>query len=277
MHHIFVIIVFCSCFITNIAFTVEGDIKGSQDHPLVSRMPGYIINEYDVKDFDSIDMSAYISGPEGKWDGKRTKIGHVARPGGKPISMAQLTRNYLGAFTKIGAKVLFEDGRSLLARIEKGQAKTYVSMAAYNEGNSYELVIVETKALEQEVVADASALLQGIATAGKVAVYGIFFDTNKAVVKPESTPTLEQIVKLLKQNPTLQLYVVGHTDATGLVQANLKLSSDRAAAVVAALVAHGVSASRLSPTGVGPYCPESSNRTEEGRAKNRRVELVERL
>ena len=80
---------------------------------------------------------------------------------------------------------------------------------------------------------------------------------------------------MLKQNAALKLFVVGHTDSDGKLEANMKLSSDRAASVVKALIENGIQAARLKSSGVGPYCPVESNRTEEGKAKNRRVELVE--
>jgi len=190
--------------------------------------------------------------------------------------MSQIAKNHENALKKIGGKILSSDGRVVLARVEKAGAKTWVQASAFNDGAGYELVIVESKAMEQEIVADAAALKAGLAAEGRVAVYGIHFDTNKATGKPESAPALEQITRLLQQDPKLQVFVVGHTDGVGTLEANLKLSSERAAAVVAALVSRGVGAARLKPTGVGPYSPVASNRTEEGRAKNRRVELVDR-
>jgi len=253
----------------------EKDVAGSKDHPLVTRIPGSYIGQYDQKDFDSVDMSAYLSGADAKWDGRTTRIQYLMPEGGKRLTMVQIERNYEAALKKAGAKVLSSDDRVVLARLEKGP--TWVQVAAFNEGAEYQVVIVEAKAMEQEVVADAAALKKGLAAEGKVAVYGIFFDTGKAVVKPESGPTLEQIVKLLKQDLKLQLFVVGHTDGTGGLDSNVKLSNDRAAAVVKELVARGVEAARLKPAGVGPWCPIASNRTDEGKAKNRRVELVDRL
>ena len=95
-------------------------------------------------------------------------------------------------------------------------------------------------------------------------------------MKPESTPALTEVAKLLQQTPALTLFVVGHTDMVGDHASNMRLSQDRAKAVVAALTGRfGVAASRLKPIGSGPYAPVASNATEEGRAKNRRVELVD--
>lgn len=253
----------------------EQDIKGGQDHPLLSRMPGFYLANYEMKDFDSYE-SPYLTGPEARWEGKTTRLGYYIKTGAKPVSMIQIVRNYENAIRQIGGRILYSDARILDGKVQKSGATTYVALAAFNDGRNYELVIVETKAMEQEVTADAAALSQSIAATGKAAVYGIYFDTGKAVIKPESNPTLNEITKLLKSSSQLQLYVVGHTDSVGTLETNLKLSADRAEAVVKALIERGISAARLKSVGVGPYAPAASNRTDDGKAKNRRVELVER-
>jgi OmpA-OmpF porin, OOP family len=126
------------------------------------------------------------------------------------------------------------------------------------------------------VTVKAEDMAQQIASSGGVALYGIYFDFNKAEIKPESTPTIEQIAKLLKGNPDLKLLVVGHTDNVGGFSSNMELSQRRAAAVVNELVTkYQVAKSRLTPVGVSFASPVASNKTEEGRAKNRRVQLVE--
>lgn len=130
--------------------------------------------------------------------------------------------------------------------------------------------------MAQEVVADAKAMLADIQTKGSASVYGIYFDFNKADIKPESEPAIKEIAKLLHENKTLKLYVVGHTDNVGSLDYNLKLSKARADAVVKELVTkYKISPERLKAYGVGSLAPVATNRTEEGRAKNRRVELVE--
>jgi OmpA-OmpF porin, OOP family len=137
--------------------------------------------------------------------------------------------------------------------------------------------IIQSKKREQKmVVIQAEEMAGEISTTGSIALYGIFFDFNKADIKPESEPTLEQIAKLLKENPGMNLMVVGHTDNVGTFGFNMDLSQRRAKSVVNALVLqHGIAANRLAPVGVSFACPIASNRTDEGRAKNRRVELVE--
>lgn len=137
--------------------------------------------------------------------------------------------------------------------------------------------IVEGKGREQKMVSVSSGeMAQAISSGGRVALYGIYFDFNKADVKTESDPTLEQVAKLLKENASLKLLVVGHTDNVGSFPSNMDLSQRRAAAVVSALgTRFGVAKDRLTPLGVSYASPVASNKAEEGRAKNRRVELVE--
>jgi outer membrane protein OmpA-like peptidoglycan-associated protein len=128
--------------------------------------------------------------------------------------------------------------------------------------------------MQQEVTADAASLASEIEKSGHVAVYGIHFDTGKAAILPDSEDTLQQIVQLLKDNGDLKLRIEGYTDNVGQATANQALSEKRAQAVVAWLVAHDVASARLSAKGFGPANPVGDNTTEDGRAKNRRVELV---
>jgi OmpA-OmpF porin, OOP family len=252
----------------------EADVKGSADHPLFTRMPGYYISAYEVKDFDKF-TSPYASGKDLEWEGKVTNLEYYITTGAKQPSMLQIARNYENAVRKIGGKILATDSRVVEGKIEKNGAVTYVHVESFNEGRNYTVLIVEKGMMKQDVVADAAALGASIAATGKAAVYGIYFDTGKSVVRPESGPSLDEITKLLKLNGALVLFVVGHTDNVGGLESNLKLSADRAGAVVKALVERGIASSRLKGAGVGPYAPVASNRTDEGRGLNRRVELVE--
>lgn len=138
--------------------------------------------------------------------------------------------------------------------------------------------IVEAKAMEGGKVSanlNAADMAKGIAADGKVAVYGVFFDTDKTDVKPESKDALAEMAKLLQQDAKLKLYVVGHTDSQGALAHNLELSQKRAESVIRVLAAeYKVDAKRLSAKGVASYSPAASNDAETGREKNRRVELV---
>ena len=135
--------------------------------------------------------------------------------------------------------------------------------------------IVEPKAMEGgKVTVDAGALKKGLEAEGKVALYGLTFDTGKATIKPESAAQLDAMASVLKANAALKVYIVGHTDNQGALDANLALSKARAQAVVDALAASGVDARRLSAAGVANWAPVASNANEAGRARNRRVEMV---
>ena len=138
------------------------------------------------------------------------------------------------------------------------------------------LDIVETAPMEKKMVTvNADAMAKSIADQGTIALYGIYFDTGKADLKPESRPTLDEIAKLLQADQGLRLYVVGHTDSVGGFDYNMDLSRRRAQAVAQELAgAHGVPRDRLQSAGVGFLAPVATNENEEGRALNRRVELV---
>jgi outer membrane protein OmpA-like peptidoglycan-associated protein len=136
--------------------------------------------------------------------------------------------------------------------------------------------LIETKAVGDRMVAvNAEQMASEIVKSGRVALYGIYFDFNKADLKPESAATLEEIAKYLKANESVKLLVAGHTDNVGAFESNRDLSQRRAKAVVAVLSEkYGIAAARLIPFGVSFAAPVASNETEDGRAKNRRVELV---
>jgi OOP family OmpA-OmpF porin len=152
----------------------------------------------------------------------------------------------------------------LQGRVQKGRALA-------------QLVVVVPQQMEKKMTfVNADEMKEALNDSGKVALYGLYFDTDKDVVKTESQPTLEEIAKLLKSDPSLRLRVVGHTDDQGKADYNLDLSRRRAASVVRELTARmGIAASRLDAFGCGLYSPVAPNGSEEGRAKNRRVELVE--
>jgi outer membrane protein OmpA-like peptidoglycan-associated protein len=178
------------------------------------------------------------------------------------------------------------DQRYLAARLARPEgdvyASVYVATETFNhfpETKDHALVlldVIETVPMESEMVTvDAAAMARDIANTGHVAVYGILFDTDKSDIKPESEPTLREVAELLNQDAALKVYVVGHTDNVGGFDYNMDLSQRRAAAVVGYLTGeHGIQAARLAAAGVGMLAPVASNDTDEGRAKNRRVELV---
>jgi len=207
--------------------------------------------------------------------------------------------NYLAAFSEMNIKTnrshyIFyaanaRDTKVLTARKQRPEGDVYVALIAVEwgkddatfkakRGTYLALDLIEVQPMTQNMVTvKADEMAKSIASSGRVALYGILFDTNKADIKPESQPALEEIAKLLHADPTLNLHVVGHTDNVGSYDANLGLSKRRADAVVAALTAsYGINAGRLTAGGVANLAPVAVNTTEDGRAKNRRVELVPR-
>lgn len=253
----------------------QADASGCKDHSLFpSRMPDYRIEACKVEDFGRYEFYA-VKGPKTPAEGRFTFItyAYTGAKGAEPSGLA-VVRNYENAMTSVGGAVLqsdpnrwingkiTKDGLEAWAQVEKGNGKIW-------------LRIIEKKAMEQHITADAAALGNDIRSTGHVAVYGINFDTAKSTIKPESAQAIAEIGKLLKADPGLKVFVVGHTDNVGSVDSNMKLSQERAEAVLQSLVKdHGIGADRLRAAGCGTFSPVATNDTDEGRAKNRRVELV---
>jgi len=287
-----------------LAAWAQKDIAGSKDHPLIARYPGSFIVEYDQKTFDEYEL------PVGKsvetkdgWkmttqhiEGKITLL-HYQYPEGR--SHLEVYRNYQSALQKAGFEEVFKcvdrdgcgDGNLkklgywggwnnhyLLTKLSRSEGDVYaaVNWAEGGDNRDFFLGVFEIKPMEGGLITvDAAALGNDITRTGHSAVYGIYFDTGKADVKPESDAALKEIAKLLQQNAALKLHVVGHTDNVGQLGSNMDLSHRRADAVVQVLTTkYSIAAPRLDAQGVGPLAPVASNDNEGGRAKNRRVELV---
>ena len=248
------------------------DDPGCKDHPLLSRMPNFYIDSCEKKDFDQYTF-ADSQGKEVPVEGTYHFIKYVLNKGAKAPSEIQIVRNCANAIQKSGGMTVFEARYQTYLKVEKGGAITWVHVKAYDSGEAYNLVIVEKKAMVQEVT--AGDMLAALNKQGFVALY-INFDTDKATIKPESKPIIDQIVKLLKDNPVLKVGIEGHTDSTGTPARNKTLSQQRAESVVSALVKAGIDAKRLTAAGWGQDKPIADNKTEEGKAKNRRVEIVKK-
>jgi OOP family OmpA-OmpF porin len=258
----------------------QDDVAGSKDYPGISRMPGYFIYDYHESPFDAYEFTVLEAGKEKKQavEGRRLNLRYNLKDGAAVPSALQIVRNYENAARTAGGKILFDNREATTFRLSKSGAEVWADVSVSNEasGTFIAMVIVEKQAMQQEVTVDAEAMARDLGETGRVAIYGILFDTGKADLKPDSAPALAEIAKLLKASPALKVYIVGHTDMTADLATNVKLSQARAQSVVTALVGqHGIAATRLLPFGAGPYAPVASNKNEEGRAKNRRVELVE--
>lgn len=299
---------FMTVIFVSLGFTTgyaQEDVEDSEDHPMISRYEGSYIKAYEQVDYDRAKF------PSGRDDdelqtttleGKLTKILYVVPEG---ISVLQVQRNYQLALQDAGFEILYEydekkldsdyitgmekdasyygkEGSYLLARKSHEEGDIYVSVATsesrYHDGLDNHLRVLEEKPMSTgkvEVEVSAEAMAKDIDEKGSVRIYGIHFDTDKATIKKKSESTLAEIASLLEQKPELNLGVVGHTDATGSEEHNMDLSKRRADAVVEFLTSkYNISADRLKSRGVGPWAPMASNEDNDGRARNRRVELV---
>lgn len=276
-----------------------------EDHPLVSRYPDSKLVKHETEDFGKYTL---ITGLDVKpmtfatqpLEGELTRIVYDNPP---ERSTLEIFRNYQQALAKAGATVLFQceedacgpayarnkwsqtnglfaasdgDPRYLAATIASGERRAWIALMVGKRRT--QLDVVEAAPMDQGLVAvDPAKLAADIAQTGTVRIYGILFDVDKADIRPESKPALDAIAAMLRAQPKLALFVVGHTDATGALQHNLDLSRARARAVVGALTRdYAIAAPRLDPHGVGPLAPVATNTTDEGRQQNRRVELVAR-
>lgn len=172
-----------------------------------------------------------------------------------------------------GLRYTSPDQRYVAARSERNGKIVYV--AALVAKLRHQVEVVEVAEMERGLVT-AKALGDGLLLEGRAVLDGLYFDTDKATLTAQSTPALAVIARFLQDRPNLKVYIVGHTDSTGGFDHNMQLSKNRAAAVVDALARdHGVDRRRLAAHGVGPLSPSRSNKGDEGRAGNRRVEMVE--
>jgi OOP family OmpA-OmpF porin len=295
----------------------QGDIEGSKDHPQISRFTGTAIVQYNYAKFGELTIplsNKPESPPAERVEGELTTILYQI-PG--TASSHEVFRSYQQELGRAGFKTLYsctgsaqcgsdwpgyiqdtyplsnrgsafamglsdyESQRYLAAARQSPEGDTYVMLYAWEfpQGSKYAMLnVVEREPLREGLVTiSAEQMAKDILATGHVPIYGVYFDFDKADIKPESQAALQEMAKLLAQDANLSVYIVGHTDNVGTLAHNLDLSQRRADAVVKALVGqHGVAAKRLTGRGVGPVAPVASNRSEEGRAKNRRVELVER-
>lgn len=243
-------------------------------------------------------------------EGKVTKISYYLP---EDRSTLEVFRNYEDALKAAGFEILFtcanndcggrdfnhkvveyksgfgdnySDQRYLAAKITRDEGDVYVSLYTVkntsgggpDKNHIYtEVDVIELAPMQEAMVTvDANAMAEEIFETGSISIYGILFDFDKADIKSESAATIKEIATLLNNNPDLKLFIVGHTDNKGSLDYNTNLSQKRAEAVVAILVSeHSIESSRITPKGLAFLAPVASNSTEEGRAKNRRVELVE--
>ncbi len=277
-NYVFIFVfLFSACFIT----LAQQDAEGCKDHPLFNRLTNFYIVSCS-QNYNELQLRMSGSKTETK-EGNLFSIDYAFNfdAGQKELSPFQVIKNYENAVTKNGGKMLYKNTNVQDADIEATfylptKEKDYwVKLASFGgTANSVEhffLYVLEMEPMKQEI--QASEMMEALNKEGFIALY-INFETGKSDIKPESQPIVDQIVELLNQNPTLKISINGHTDNVGSVKSNQILSENRAKSVMNALIAKGIVKSRLSFKGYGDSKPIADNNTDEGRAKNRRVEIV---
>jgi len=254
-----------------------------KDTPWFSGMPNFIIYDAEDVEFDSYN---FFNGKNCTTvEGKKFKRTYALKEDAQKSSVIQISRNYANAIRNMGGTVIFEGApqdadcadrnglQMVIGKVVKDGNEMWVEVSPGLDGNDYYLTIVVKELMKQVVT--ANDMFDALNRDGHVTLY-INFDTGKSIIRDESKPVIDQIVQMMKSNPDLKIGVEGHTDNVGTPASNKTLSEARAKSVVSAIVARGVSADRLSPAGFGQDKPIADNNTEEGRAKNRRVELVKK-
>ena len=262
--------------LTPVLSFAEPDADGCKNHGLFTRMKNYYIlgceKKYDqalILLDEEVDSAKNL-----KPEGDRTVISYqYGEFSGIAPNYLQIRRNYQNAAKALKAKILVDRARYTAMQIDKNGARIYVGIELFNDGRNISLTILEQKAMEQEIT--ANDMWQTLQKDGFVALY-INFDTNKATIKPESTGIIDQIVELMKSQSNLKISIEGHTDSQGSPAVNKTLSLNRAKSVIKAISVGGINQSRMIAVGWGQEKPVADNRTEEGRAKNRRVEIVKK-
>lgn len=241
------------------------------DYRLVGHMPGYTPGTPDKKNFDQYSFPT--TGDDAKIRGRLYIVDYEepSKKPARPVTMKEILENYRQALHDLNAEMLRDagpDAENLSARLDDHGQMVYLFIQPTR------VTAVEEKPFQVSIQPPtADVMRETLDKQGHIALY-VNFDFAKATLKPDAVPVIAQIVDLMKRNPDLKVSIEGHTDAIGGHDYNMKLSADRAASVVAAVVASGIDGARLTSAGYGPDKPIATNDTDEGRAKNRRVELV---
>ncbi len=248
------------------------DAEGCKDHPLLSRMPDYVISEC-TQNYSQLDFYNSTGGDE-KYEGQLSYSWYIfnTESGHTEPSYFQIIKNYANAIIKIGGKKIYEDNNIGCYELKKNGKEYKIKVSCTNSSDIL-LYVLEMESMKQEIT--ANEMLEALNKDGYIAL-NILFETGKSTIQKESLPIIDKIYELLKSNLTLKISIEGHTDNVGDAASNKKLSNDRAKAVMDALVAKGISIARLSFVGWGQDKPVADNRSEAGRAQNRRVEIVKK-
>lgn len=298
-----VIIALLSFVSYSVSFAQESDAEGCKEHQLFNRMPNHYLFSCEQLDFGSMKFPVGKPDPNNDnqikqetVEGKIMVFNYYLKEGATPPSGLQIMRNFQNASKQNGGIILGEyqgwcagtyeynssninDGTipfgngctnwGTTIKFSKENNEIWVYVQVSDEG--YDMVIAEKELMKQNI--QANEMFDTLNKDGFIALY-INFETGKSNIKPESVPIVNQIVEMLQQNPELKISIEGHTDNTGNAASNQTLSENRAKSVMDAIAAKGINKNRISSKGWGQTKPIADNKTEDGKAKNRRVEIV---
>jgi OOP family OmpA-OmpF porin len=250
----------------------QEDAEGCKEHPLLTRMPGYYISEC-TQNYNQLDFYN-DKGEDVKLEGNLTYAWYIFNLefGKTEPSYLQIVRNYANAIIKIGGKKVYEEN-GLGCYELNNNGKEYKIKVSCTNNSDILLYVLEMEAMKQEIT--ANKMLDALNKDGYITL-NILFETGKSTIQKESLPIIDQIYDLMKLEGTLKISIEGHTDNVGDAASNYKLSNDRAKSVMDALIAKGIDKTRMSSTGWGQEKPVADNRNEEGKKKNRRVEIIKK-
>jgi outer membrane protein OmpA-like peptidoglycan-associated protein len=252
----------------------QEDAAGCKDSPLFNRMPNTSIGGCS-SNYDEMEIPMSADKTEKKEGTKTTIQYNYEKEESTAPSFFQIVKNFENAITKTGGKRVFYSKEPGVATFstKSGGKDIWVVLHDFSGGKAgnFELNILEMEAMKQDIA--ASEILEALNKNGSVALY-INFETGKADIKPDSQKTVGQIAEMMKANPALKISIEGHTDNTGTAAGNKTLSDARAKAVMKSVVSEGIGGARLSAKGWGQEKPVADNNTDEGKARNRRVEIV---
>lgn len=278
-----------------LAFTVNAWAQSPKDNPkcepnpVFNRFAGEMMGNCDRARFKDLNLWRWKKANDSKSGSESFKVEgeywYYLNPIEKDAKglhpgILEVVRNFENAVRQAKGEVLSANSKLVYYRLRKGNDEFWGEAGCGMENSSggcsgISHQVIRVAGMEQSVVVSSEQIAKAMGDEGKVVFYGIYFDTDKATLKTESTPTLAEMAKWLKTNASAKVFIVGHTDMQGPAERNQKLSRDRAASVISALIKdHGIKADRLVAEGIGPLAPVASNADEAGRAKNRRVEMV---
>lgn len=255
------------------------------EHPLIRPFPGAVLHERSsvYKNFEVYDFQ--VKNPQTGKAEKQTVKGeyrrllyYLQREDGSrntTVSRVEYFENFKAAALEQGGEIKWEDSRGLVFSIPREDGSvTWCRVEASAGAGSTTLVIIDAKPLEKTLEFGPVQMKAALDAEGRIALYGILFDYDKASLQPSSNKQLHNVLMLLLDNSELNLEIQGHTDSDGNEDYNLQLSQERAESVLKYFVLFGVDPTRLQARGYGESAPVAPNDTDENKAKNRRVELV---